>query len=383
MNALFSSKDELIETIDVMGRDAFVAEIASNPEMYGTTPHPSRKYKEGDRDGIMYMLTNLVDLKIYVGQSKNFDARVRGHLDGYGGASYLTKAINAHGRKNFVSVILLAGIEQEELNLTEIALIKHFDCLAAGKKGYNIHIGGRGGPMSKETRKKIGDGNRGKTVSRETRAKISASGKGKTPTEETRAKISASKMGKTPTEETRAAMSASHLEHYKQNPAKKGLCDKMRAILLAANQRAVVVTLETGEEFGFESCQAAAKEMCTDICNISRLARKKIKKSKCKGGKYKNAYFTARYRDISTPRSRKPSSKETRAKMSASTKKMALVVRLLGTGKEIVFESITAAAKAMGIWASSISSLAINKLKKCKCKGGAYDGQFITARFRD
>ena len=41
----------------------------------------------------------------------------------------IKSAIEKYGREQFVSVILLAGIEQqEELNLTEIVVIKHLDC---------------------------------------------------------------------------------------------------------------------------------------------------------------------------------------------------------------------------------------------------------------
>ena len=40
----------------------------------------------------------------------------------------------------FASVILLAGIEQQEkLDSAEITVIKSLDCLAPGKRGYNIH----------------------------------------------------------------------------------------------------------------------------------------------------------------------------------------------------------------------------------------------------
>ena len=64
MNVLFSSLDELVESINAMGRDAFVAEIANNPEKYRSIPDPSRKSKKGDNDGVIYLLTNLANKKI-------------------------------------------------------------------------------------------------------------------------------------------------------------------------------------------------------------------------------------------------------------------------------------------------------------------------------
>jgi hypothetical protein len=81
-------------------------------------------------------------LKVYVGQTNNFDVRMSSHLRGNGGATGLTSAINEHSRENFVSVILLADIEQKkDLDSAEVAVIKYLDCLASGKRGYNISYG--------------------------------------------------------------------------------------------------------------------------------------------------------------------------------------------------------------------------------------------------
>ena len=60
---------------------------------------------------------------------------------------YIKNAIKKHGREIFVSVFLLAGIEQqEELDSAEIAVIQYLDCLSWNGRGYNKqHGGGRGG----------------------------------------------------------------------------------------------------------------------------------------------------------------------------------------------------------------------------------------------
>ena len=44
------------------GRDPFVADLAKN---HGSTPDPSRKYEEGDNDGVIYVLMCRVNLNIY------------------------------------------------------------------------------------------------------------------------------------------------------------------------------------------------------------------------------------------------------------------------------------------------------------------------------
>ena len=67
-------------------------------------------------------------------------------LVGRGGAPYIKKAIDKYGSKNFVSVILLAGIDkQDELDLAESAAIRYLDCLL-GNRGYN-KLDGRGESM--------------------------------------------------------------------------------------------------------------------------------------------------------------------------------------------------------------------------------------------
>ena len=61
----------------------------------------------------------------------------------------LTSAMNKHGREKFVSVILLTGINEKELDSVEIALIETLVTLP-GKTGYNIKHGsliGRDGIM--------------------------------------------------------------------------------------------------------------------------------------------------------------------------------------------------------------------------------------------
>jgi predicted GIY-YIG superfamily endonuclease len=134
---LFASLAGLLSEIYKRGRDAFVGEVLAK---HGSNPDLSRQRKDGDKDGVIYAITCLLDNKIYVGKTNNFDARMGEHLRGCGNAPYLANAIKQHGRENFVPVILLAGIE--ELNSTEIAVIKHLDCLVPGNMGYNIHPGG-------------------------------------------------------------------------------------------------------------------------------------------------------------------------------------------------------------------------------------------------
>jgi len=134
--ACFSSVEEILKDMHKKGgRDPFVADLANN--------HGSTNYNNGINEGVIYAIICRVDLNIYVGQTTDVGRRMRGHFSGRGGSnSNLTSAMNKHGRENFVSVILLAGIkEQKELDSAEIALIETLITLP-GKTGYNIQHGG-------------------------------------------------------------------------------------------------------------------------------------------------------------------------------------------------------------------------------------------------
>ena len=107
--------------------------------IYGYTPRgPWRKREE--KDGIVYLVMCIHDLKVFIGQTDDVDRRLCEHLGGYGGAEGLANAIKKHHRNNFVCMILLAGLPKEALDSAEIAVIRHLDCLASS--GYNIQPGG-------------------------------------------------------------------------------------------------------------------------------------------------------------------------------------------------------------------------------------------------
>jgi len=74
----------------------------------------------------------------------------------------------------------------------------------------------------------------------------------------------------------------------------KGLAGDM----IRHHYSAVVITIQvTGEELYFDSFDEAAKEMGLQSHEIGGLANKmcKWKRRRCKGGKYFNKYFTARF----------------------------------------------------------------------------------------
>ena len=101
---------------------------------------------------IIYKTLNLINGKIYIGQDTNNDPNY------YGSGLLLKKAIKKYGKKNFIKEILEYCDTKEILDEREIYYIKKYDSI---NMGYNLSIGGTGGPNfsgkshSEETREKM------------------------------------------------------------------------------------------------------------------------------------------------------------------------------------------------------------------------------------
>ena len=181
--------------------------------------------------GSIYKITNTVNGKSYIGQTRH-DAektRIRCHLNGDSKGSRLVKrAIEKYGKDAFAYEILHDGIIPEFLDDLEIEAIKKFNTIAP--QGYNLTAGGEGGSPSEETRRKMSEVGKSRTVehrrrlseaqtgrkhSEETKRKISEAVKGeKSPwygrkhSEETKRKMSETKKGRTLSEEHRRKLSS-------------------------------------------------------------------------------------------------------------------------------------------------------------------------------
>lgn len=87
-------------------------------------------------NGTIYLTTNLINGKIYVGQTTT-------DCESYiGSGRFIRKAIRKYGKRNFLKVILLSNIESlEDLNLWETFYINLFGSRNP-KIGYNVRPGG-------------------------------------------------------------------------------------------------------------------------------------------------------------------------------------------------------------------------------------------------
>ena len=123
--------------------------------------------------GTIYLITNLVNGKYYVGQTTQpLRKRLDYHFYGPPGCPLLSKAIKKYGKQNFAVNILAESDSLEELNKLEAlwVVITNSTCRSAG---YNINPGGKNSKQSPETIEKRRQSMMGHVVSDETRRKQS------------------------------------------------------------------------------------------------------------------------------------------------------------------------------------------------------------------
>lgn len=185
---------------------------------------------------VIYLMKNLVNNKIYIGQSKNFKSRLQDHQKlNKNNNQLISKAINKYGCENFQCEIIFYAISLNELNEKECCYIKLFNSTNR-KIGYNIRSGGNNSEMSDVTKEKLRQLNLNKIVSIDTIKKIKNSTLGvknhfygkkhsnetklkmigswknrESISEETKKKMSMSQKGRKHSNEVKEKMSISHL----------------------------------------------------------------------------------------------------------------------------------------------------------------------------
>ena len=145
----------------------------------------------------IYRITNTVNNKKYIGVTTDPDRRKGEHLSGTTkGSKLVQRAIKKYGKDFFNFDILVEGDETKLYNLEPAYIIQEN---SLSPYGYNIAEGGKGGktgPLTEETRKKMS---------------VAHTGKKKMPhTKETKEKISTAAIGRKASNETKAKMSNSH-----------------------------------------------------------------------------------------------------------------------------------------------------------------------------
>lgn len=128
----------------------------------------------------IYLIQNIVDNKIYIGQAEDIGLRWSTHLSllqaGKHPSKYLQQAVDEYGLENFTFTIL-CECSKEKLNELEQYYIY---CLGTTypEIGYNRQYGGKSNRPCADTRRLMSEAHKGKKHSEETKRKIGESHKG-------------------------------------------------------------------------------------------------------------------------------------------------------------------------------------------------------------
>lgn len=117
---------------------------------------PANRIKRGQNPFCtIYLLTNQINGKIYVGQTwLTFDNRMGKHGEKYNNSIYLYNALQHYGVSNFHYTTLETTTDQAIADKLEDFYIEKYDSMNP-EIGYNLKRGGRGGLHSEETKAKI------------------------------------------------------------------------------------------------------------------------------------------------------------------------------------------------------------------------------------
>ena len=275
-----------------------------------------------DRRWCVYMHTNKINGKVYIGQTCKKPEVRWNHGFGYRTQKYFWRAIKKYGWDNFEHTILAKNLTKEEADELEISLISIHQS-NNHNYGYNITQGGCGSPgitISEDTKRKISESvkkswtderreeysqrcsgennpNYGKPLSEETRKKISMSLLGRTLSEEARRKLDKNRpkfsgenhpmYGKHHTKETKKKMSESHkgktfseehIENLRRASTGKFHSEEVKQKISDAKSKAVVqLDTDYGYIARYKSIREASKQTGAHIDSITRCCSKKQK----------------------------------------------------------------------------------------------------------
>ena len=122
----------------------------------------------------IYKITNLVNGKIYIGQTTlPVDVRWRAHCAKSSCKSgiQISYAIQKYGKDQFDFSVIEACSSVEELNIREVFWIKELNTLSPA--GYNLCEGGNNGKKHEDTKLRISVANKGKLFSEEHKRALS------------------------------------------------------------------------------------------------------------------------------------------------------------------------------------------------------------------
>lgn len=179
-----------------------------------------------DPYGFIYITTNLINGKRYLGQ-KRFINNWKNYI---GSGTVLKNASKKYSRENFKKDIIDIAYSEEELNQKEYEYSVFFDVVNSDD-WYNLVFGGgstSGYKFSEEQRQKLSEAKKGIRVSEAAKKKMSESRMGHPVSEETKIKIGNVHRGRT--------LTAEHIEKVRQGNLGKHLTEEAKQKISKANR---------------------------------------------------------------------------------------------------------------------------------------------------
>lgn len=192
--------------------------------------------------GIVYLATNLVNGKVYVGQTVILSKRITQHLceSRHSPKVPFHRAIAKYGRDNFTFEEIGTAVTQEELNNLEAVWILSIGSHRT-RVGYNRRLGGGGSSCCEETRRLQSLAKKGKPspkkgtkVSPEVRARMTEANRN-TAARRPKKEVPPKRKRGPHTEEAKRKMSAA--SKSRGGPWKNGMPQEVRDKLIAAAAR--------------------------------------------------------------------------------------------------------------------------------------------------
>lgn len=239
----------------------------------------------------VYVHTNKINNKIYVGITKRSTNERWRNGEGYKECPYFYNAIQKYGWSNFCHDIYADNLTESEAKNMENLLITKFN-LTNDNYGYNIKNGGTDCSLAEETKIKIGNALRGRTYSEEKRKRYSNAHKGKKLSSEHAAAISKANKGRPRTEKelTAAKINGNKMSGDNHWTRRLGITDETKSKISkslkqyyqinktheSVNKKRVL-QVETGVIY--DSIESAAKTLSVCRSQISEAADGKKRKT--------------------------------------------------------------------------------------------------------
>lgn len=208
-------------------------------------------------DGHIYKITNMIDGKIYIGQTIiGFKKRYGNNLEKNASNIHLKNAIKKYGIDNFEIIEIFDSSDSvEKLNELEAYWISFFGGINSGKV-YNLNSGGGNRVPSEESKKKlsISASNRIFSDIEKHNMSISQKEKNNKMTVEERKIYGAHKKGTITSDEIKNKISNTKKNHPNKKEIQKKITIKLKKKVICLNNGIVFDSLkEVGEYYGFSS----------------------------------------------------------------------------------------------------------------------------------